>query len=91
MSKFRIIIIGIFAGAAMIAVLIFAGILPGFKGNGGPMGGSKITLWATFNHNKMGKLISDTNNANKNLFSIKYTQKKQDSYENNLKIGRAHV
>ena len=84
MSNFRIIIIGIFAGAALIAVLIFAGILPGFKGNGGPMGGSKITLWATFDHNKMGKLISDTNNANKNLFSIKYTQKKQDSYENNL-------
>lgn len=83
MSKFQIIIIVVFVIVGVVAVLIFAGILPGFKKEGGGKG-AEISLWGIFPQQKMAPLISELNEANKDLFKINYSEKKSSVYENEL-------
>lgn len=83
MSKFQIIIIAVFVIVGVVAVLIFAGILPGFKKEGGGAG-AEISLWGIFPQQKMAPLISELNEANKDLFKINYSEKKSSAYEKEI-------
>jgi len=84
MSKFQIIIIIIFAIVGISAVLIFAGILPGFKKQGSGGEGMEVSMWGVFPEKKIGSLISGFNEKNKNYFKINYSEKKASDYENEL-------
>jgi len=83
MSKFQIIIVAVFVVVGVIAVLIFAGILPGFKKEGGGAG-AEISLWGIFPEEKMAPLLSELNEGNKDLFKINYSEKKSSVYENEI-------
>ncbi|MBI4692240.1 MAG: extracellular solute-binding protein [Candidatus Terrybacteria bacterium] len=83
MSKFQIIIIAVFVIVGVIAVLIFAGILPGFKKEGGGAG-EEISLWGIFSQEKLAPLLSELNETNNDLFKINYSEKKSPGYENEL-------
>jgi multiple sugar transport system substrate-binding protein len=84
MSKFQIIIIIVFVIAGLIAVLIFAGILPGFKKQGSGGNGGEISMWGVFPEEKIKPIISDFNDKNKSYFTINYSEKKIANYENEL-------
>ena len=78
------IIIAVFSAVALIVVLMFAGLIPGFKNRGSRQVGDKITMWSTFDRVTMNQLIYDLNEENKSLFSIKYSKKSPNSYEGEL-------
>ncbi|MCX6731509.1 MAG: extracellular solute-binding protein [Candidatus Parcubacteria bacterium] len=83
MSKFQIIIIAVCVIAVLVAVLIFAGVLPGFKkGAGGKA--AEISMWGTFPEGKIRTLISDFNETNRDFFKINYSEKKSPDYENEI-------
>jgi len=65
----------ILAGAALvIAVLIFAGVLPGFKAK--PVGqAGQITIWGPWLPSRVGKLIDELNRDNKEQFVLTYVAK----------------
>lgn len=84
MSKLQIIIIIVFVLAALIAVLIFSGILPGFGGGGGGGKVPDVSLWGTFPEAKIRNVISEFNKNNKDYFQIKYFEKKPAQYESEI-------
>lgn len=83
MSKFQIIIIAVCVIAVLVAVLIFAGVLPGFKkGAGGKA--IEISMWGIFPEGKIRTLISDFNEENRDFFKINYSEKTPLNYENEV-------
>jgi multiple sugar transport system substrate-binding protein len=84
MSKFQIIIIAVFVVLGLVAVLIFAGILPGFKKGGSGGSAVQISMWGTFPANKFQSLLSDFNEINKDSFKIIYSEKKSSDYEKEI-------
>ncbi len=83
MSSFQVILLVVFSVLLMVAVLMFSGILPGFKGKGVSVA-SKISMWGTLGGPKINALIGELNTANKNSFLITYKQKKASTYQNDL-------
>jgi len=84
-NKFQTILIVVFVAVALISTLIFAGILPGFKGGGKGKGKvENLAMWGVFDEAKMRLLVSDINDKNRETFIIKYKQKQKDSYESDL-------
>ena len=84
MSKFQIIIIAVCVIAVLIAVLIFAGVLPGFKKGGAGGKATEISMWGTFPQGKIRTLFSDFNKENIDFFKINYSEKKSSDYENEI-------
>jgi len=85
MSNFQITLIIIFSAIAIVAILIFSGILPGYKTSGGGVAiGPTVTIWSPFSAPGLNKLFDDLNLANKELFSINHINKRKTSYESDL-------
>jgi ABC-type glycerol-3-phosphate transport system substrate-binding protein len=84
MSKFQTILITVFAFAAVLGVLIFSGIVPIGKSQKAIGVAGDISLWAPFENKEMTDIISEINDANKDLFKITYTQKPLDTYEEDI-------
>ncbi|MFA4890529.1 MAG: extracellular solute-binding protein [Candidatus Paceibacterota bacterium] len=84
MSKFQIAIIAFLILAAFVAVLIFAGVLPGFNQKGGRGNAVSVSVWGPFSDKEIGPLISKFNESNTDFFSISYTEKDPANYKNNL-------
>ncbi len=82
MSNFQIILITVFSVIILIAVLMFAGIIPGFRMGGGAAPGPEISVWGRFDGSVMRPLVEQLNQANKELFKMDYTEKKTSGYEN---------
>ncbi|MCR4284184.1 MAG: extracellular solute-binding protein [Parcubacteria group bacterium] len=83
MSKFNIILITVFVIAAVLAVLLFSGLIPGF-GLGGGAQKADIVFWGTIDKKAMQPIIAVLNEQNKNIFSIQYIEKPASSFENDL-------
>ena len=83
MSKFNIILIVVFVVAAILAVLMFSGLIPGF-GLGGGESKADLVLWGTVNKRAILPIITELNEQNKNIFSIQYVEKPISSFENDL-------
>lgn len=83
MSKFQIIVTGILIVAAVIAVLMFMGVIPGFGQRGR---GEKVeaVIWGTFPKEKIRPFISKFNDENRDDFSITYEEKKSETYKEEL-------
>ncbi|PJE73602.1 MAG: hypothetical protein COV02_01700 [Candidatus Terrybacteria bacterium CG10_big_fil_rev_8_21_14_0_10_41_10] len=86
-SVFGAIIIVIFVAAALIAVLMFAGFLPGYKGKKGSsskVDKTDLVLWGTFAKNEMNSALASINKDRQAPIKINYVQKSSKSYQNDL-------
>ena len=77
MSKFQLILAIIFAAFAVLAVVIFSGLMPGT----GDVGG-KVVLWGTLRKADMGPLLEDFSRINKPVMVV-YEEKNNDTYLKN--------
>lgn len=71
MNLFQTLLLVFFGFALVIGVLVFAGILPGFKA---PVDGvaGKIEVWGVWPEDIMGEIISDINKKYEENFSVTY-------------------
>jgi multiple sugar transport system substrate-binding protein len=84
MSKFQIAIIAFLIIVAFIAVLIFAGVLPGFNQKGGSGNAVPVSVWGPFSDRDIRPLISKFNEDNADFFSVTYTGKNPATYKNDI-------
>jgi ABC-type glycerol-3-phosphate transport system substrate-binding protein len=84
MNFFQTVLIIFFIILLVLGVLVFAGILPGFRsGTAGDAG--RVVVWGTLpKNNKLDLLITKINNENRSSFSISYVEKRPDVYEKEL-------
>ncbi len=82
-SWFRPVLFSIFGFSALVAILIFSGILPGFRPPAGGAGGT-IVLWGTFPQGVIDSFLSDFNKENEASFNLKYIEKRSDSFDDTL-------
>ncbi len=81
-GKLQIIIIGTGLLAALVAVLIFSGVLPGFSTfNSGAE--KKITMWGTLDADLLADTLSDLNRP-PNAINVTYQKKNPLSFESEL-------
>ncbi len=83
MSNFQISIMVVFGFFAVIAVLIFAGVLPGFNSSESGFAG-EITMWGTVPEEKMRKVLDEFNQENEKLFRVVYEGKSPASFNREL-------
>jgi len=83
MSKFNIILIAVFMVAAILAVLMFAGLIPGL-GLGSKTPKADIVLWGTIDKRAIQPIVTDLNDKNRDIFSIQYVEKPTSSFEDDL-------
>ena len=73
----------VFGAFAVIAVLIFAGVLPGLNSAENSFAG-EIVIWGTIPESKMNKPLDDFNQENEKLFRIIYEEKNSESFNREL-------
>ena len=82
-TPFQIILLAGFGFIAVVAVLIFSGILPGYKNERAQRGPVvSISLWGTLPKNQISGVISAVNKENKS-YKITYAEYSASSYEEN--------
>ena len=83
-TPFQIILLAGFGFIAIIAVLIFSGILPGYKNERAQRGPVvSISLWGTLPRSQINGVISAINKENKS-YKITYAEYPASSYENEV-------
>ena len=81
-TPFQIILLAGFGFIAVIAVLIFSGVLPGYKNERAQRGPVvSVSLWGTLPKNQINGVISAVNKENKS-YKIEYVEYPASSYEN---------
>jgi len=83
MTRFQIIVTSILIAMAVIAILMFVGVIPGFNITGGE-NEVKAVLWGTFSDEKIRPFISKFNEENLGSFSITYAEKNPETYKEEL-------
>lgn len=83
MSKFQLTIITVLSGAALIALLMFAGILPGFGDKKGNIE-TEVSLWGPFPETKLRNFFTEFNDENRESITIKYFEKDPETYKTEL-------
>jgi ABC-type glycerol-3-phosphate transport system substrate-binding protein len=80
MSNFKLILIGIFAAAAVFGMMVFSGIISlGGSSSATEVQGS-VTVWGTFDSRALSGFLSDFNTRNQKI-SIIYQQKDAASFD----------
>src|SRR3989344_575660 len=74
LSTFQLAILIIFISLLLVGVLIFAGVLPGFRAPSGGTGGD-IVLWGTISRTTIADLLNEFNDQHKNEFTLIYQEK----------------
>lgn len=83
-TPFQIILMAGFGFVAVIAVLIFSGVLPGYKNQGtkkGPV--VSVSFWGTLPRGQINGVISAINKENK-AYKITYAEFSDSSYEDEI-------
>ncbi len=80
MSTFQLTLIGVFIFALIVGVLVFAGILPGFRAPAGGTGGL-VTLWGTLPQNAADLALSQFKKDHEGEFTLNYVAKDARSFE----------
>lgn len=83
MSNFQLAITIFFSVFAIIAILIFTGVLPGLGSDTDQFGG-EVVLWGTFPSEALGDVLEEVNREQKDLFLLTYVEKNPDTYEEEL-------
>jgi len=73
-SIFQMILIGVFIVGALIAVLLFSGIIPGFNKSNSTFAGN-VVIWGSIPQNQVSTFINEFKNTNKDKYSISYIYK----------------
>ena len=82
-SNFQLILRIVFGGFIVVAVLIFAGVLPGFQKESQGTGG-EVTLWGSIPEEIMQPLVSGLNGTYSGEFSLIYEEKNNNTFESDL-------
>lgn len=83
-TPFQIILTAGFGAIAFIAILIFSGVLPGYKNQGAQKGPAiSVSLWGTLPKGRINGVISSINKENKS-YKIEYSEFPPSSYENEV-------
>ena len=83
-TPFQIILLAGFGFVAVVAVLIFSGILPGYKNESAQRGPLvSVSLWGTLPRSPINGVISAINKENKS-YKIIYAEYPASSYENEV-------
>lgn len=80
---FQIVLLCILGASLVIGVLVFGGIIPGFRGDNVNIN-KNVTVWGTFPAGELTLLIDEINRTNKDNFLITYRQKTKDTFEQEL-------
>ncbi len=80
-GNFQLIILIIFIAAAILGILVFAGVIP--IGGGGSGGGGTVVIWGTTPSQLLVKPLEDFNIANP-TFVVKYVEKSSDTFNQDL-------
>lgn len=83
MSNFQIALLVAFGFFAVIAVLIFAGVLPGFNSAENDFAG-EIKMWGTIPDEKMSRVLDEFNQENEKSFRIVYEEKNSNVFNSEL-------
>lgn len=83
MKTYQIIVLGIFILAAIIAVLMFGGVLPGFNNDAGVGKKIKAEVWGTFDKKLMEEFFKKIKKDNENI-TFSYSEKSEESFESEL-------
>ncbi|MEK7134383.1 MAG: extracellular solute-binding protein [Patescibacteria group bacterium] len=80
---FQTIVLVLFIGALVIAVLLFAGVIPGFRDTIGGKGG-EIVIWGTAPSVSIETILDRVNGEYRNAFIFAYEAQNPDTYEQDL-------
>lgn len=86
-SVFGAIMIAVFGVIALVAVLMFAGFLPGYKGrkdNSDKVDKTNLVLWGTFSKGTINSALAAINKDRQAPIKIDYIQKSAGSYQSDL-------
>ena len=81
-NKLQIIIIGVALAAALAAVLIFSGVLPGFGGLSG-QAPKRVLAWGVFPENALSQTLANLKRPPHNI-EVVYAEKNAASFEREL-------
>ncbi len=84
MKSFQIIVVAVFIACALFAVLVFSGTIKIGKQDAKPGSLGSVSVWGTVGGEVVNKVIEDFNNNNTNLFTIQYSQKSPDTFNDEL-------
>lgn len=82
-SNFQLIILVIFGGFLVLGVLLFTGVLPGFKSPAGGFGG-EVTLWGTIPDAQIRPIIDRINQDHREEFTLNYVAKDPNTFEQDV-------
>ncbi len=88
LSTFHLAILVIFVGLLLVGVLIFAGVLPGFRAPSGGVGG-EITAWGTIPRASLAEMLGQFNDQHKNEFTLIYEEKDPQTIEREFVEAKA--
>ena len=83
MKYFQTILLIVFGFIFVISLLVFGGILPGFRAPKGGSGGTLI-LWGTLPKTKMDLIMSDVNKQYEAFFNLVYVEKQPFTFDTDL-------
>ena len=84
MNKFKIFVLALFFVSLLLAVLIFGGFIPGFKGKMGGEKGATVTIWSSFDGILVRETLAELNGQNRNSFVLEHTTISEETYEERI-------
>ena len=88
LSAFQLAILIVFIGLLLVGVLIFAGILPGFRAPQGGTGG-EVMMWGTIPRSVISDLLNEFNDQHKSEFTLVYQEKDPTMIEKDFLTAKA--
>ncbi|MCF7835685.1 MAG: extracellular solute-binding protein [Candidatus Marinimicrobia bacterium] len=82
-NTFQIIFTGAILGLIILALLVFAGIIPGFSSIRG-FNPAKLTLWGFWPKGDFTEVVGILNEENEKIFTLDYVEKNLETYDNEL-------
>lgn len=82
-STFQVILLSVFGILILVGLLVFSGVIPGFRKNADGQYGT-VVLWGTIQEGAFSDFISQFNSANKNVLKIQYVSKSPATFESEL-------
>ncbi len=82
-GNFQIIMVVIFIGFAVLAIMVFSGVIPIGEGNKQVVLQGRVVLWGTVPKTTISSFIDDFNASNK-TFEVSYVQKFPDTFDKEL-------
>jgi ABC-type glycerol-3-phosphate transport system substrate-binding protein len=83
LSLFQLILLSLFGIAIVVGVMVFAGIIPGFRAPSGGTYGT-VMVWGTFPDREMSDFVDEFNKVNKSILTLDYVARPKETFESDL-------